>query len=115
MKVPHPATSEGASSRCWGRGRRALDDRVGVSGCACCMCTCVMGVGGKNYQLSGEPENRDGLNHSALGGKKQEAEVVKETGHFLPLPWGPPGLSPGIHCNVGGRRGNAGAGSAVQW
>jgi hypothetical protein len=30
MKVPHPATSEGASSRCWGRGRQALDGgRVG--------------------------------------------------------------------------------------
>lgn len=24
MKVPHPATSEGASSRCWGRGGQAL-------------------------------------------------------------------------------------------
>lgn len=62
MKVPHPATSEGASSRCWGRGRQALDGRVGMSGWECYMCTC-----GKNYQLSGEPENRDSLNHSAQG------------------------------------------------
>lgn len=35
--------------------------------------------------------------------------MVKEIGYFLPLPWGPPGLSLGIHHNVGSRRGNSGA------
>lgn len=114
MKVPHPATSEGASSRCWGRGRQALDDRAGVGGCECCMCTCVMGVGGENYQLPGNLRTETVQTILLLGVEKQEPEVVKETGHFLPLPWVPPGLSLGIHCTVGGRRGNDGAGNGVQ-
>jgi hypothetical protein len=41
---------------------------AGVSGCECFMCTCGTGAGGKNYQLSGEPENRRGPNHFTLEG-----------------------------------------------
>lgn len=66
----------------------------GLSGCGCFMCTCVMGAGGKNYQLSGEPENRKGPNHFTLEGVRKTGNG-KEIGYFLPLPWGPLGLSLG--------------------
>lgn len=72
---------------------------MGVS----CVCTRVMGAGGNNYQLSGEPEDREGSKPFCswgweAGGPGQGLEVVRETGHFLPLPWGPPRLSRGMHC-----------------
>lgn len=64
MKVPHPATSEGASSRCWGRGSQTSDYRACVSGQGMCwMCTCAGGgQGGKNEQLLRGSENRKSAN-----------------------------------------------------
>lgn len=50
MKVPHPATSEGASSRCWGRGSQSSDCKACVSEgvCVLYMHMCRGGQGGKN-------------------------------------------------------------------
>lgn len=47
--------------------------------------------------------------------EQTRTEVVKETGHSPPLPWGPPRLSLGIYFNVGGRRSNTGVRGGVQW
>lgn len=55
-----------------GEREASLRWQAGMSGCECFMCTCVTGAGGKNYQLSGEPENR-GPNHFALEGVRTKS------------------------------------------
>ena len=55
MKVPHPATSEGASSRCWGTGSQTSDYRACVSwgdgGRNVCW-TCTWAVGSRVERTS---------------------------------------------------------------
>ena len=72
MKVPHPATSEGASSRCWGRGSQTSGYRACASPGACVLDAhvCCGGAGWKELATVRGSENRKRAQPLCSGGGK---------------------------------------------